>query len=58
MASSPLVSEAMPPLAVTRRPAQFELPSVLTIEKRLAECRQLALFGLEAMSDLSPQSAG
>ena len=56
MASSPLIFEAMPPPAARRRPAQFTLPSVLNVEKRLAECPLLALFGHGAMSDLSPLS--
>jgi hypothetical protein len=42
MASSPLIFEAMPPPAARRRPAQFTLPSVLNVEKRLAECPLLA----------------
>jgi hypothetical protein len=42
MASSPLIFQAMPPPAARRRPAQFTLPSVLNVEKRLAECPLLA----------------
>jgi hypothetical protein len=45
MASSPLIFEAMPPPAARRRPAQFTLPSVLNVEKRLAECPLLAQSG-------------
>jgi len=44
MASSPLIFQAMPPPAARRRPAQFTLPSVLNVEKRLAECPLLADF--------------
>jgi hypothetical protein len=35
----------MPPPAARRRPAQFTLPSVLNVEKRLAECPLLAQSG-------------
>jgi hypothetical protein len=48
MASSPLIFEAMPPPAARRRPAQFTLPSVLNVEKRLAECPLLADFVAES----------
>ena len=51
MDSSPLIFEAMPPPAARRRPAQFTLPSVLNVEKRLAECPLLAaLFGPDALA--------
>jgi hypothetical protein len=39
MASSPLIFQAMPPPAARRRPAQFTLPSVLNVGKRLADVR-------------------
>jgi hypothetical protein len=50
MASSPLIFQAMPPPAARRRPAQFTLPSVLNVEKRLAECPLLCWF-LDAGND-------